>query len=188
MNLFSGNKEQQIIRMFGKGHPRAMDVLYADYAGYLSGVCARYVPNEEDLRDVLQESLIKVFTRIADFEYRGKGSLKAWLTRIVVNEALHFLRKQNPSMFVDTNMEQIDIADETPDVSTLSDERIAMLIGMLPPGYRTVFNLYVMEGKSHKEIAQILNIKPDTSASQYHKAKNMLAKLINSEKRKEDVR
>ena len=160
MNLFGTSKEQQIIRLFSKGDSRAMDALYAEYADCLTAVCARYVPREDDLHDVLQESFIKIFTKIDSFEYRGRGSLRAWLTRVVVNEALHWLRNTN---------------------------EIAALIGRLPAGYRAVFNLYAIEGKSHKEIAQLLNIKPDTSASQYYKAKNMLARMIREQRKKEEL-
>lgn len=186
MALFSFSREEQIIRQFRKGNPRAMDSLYAEYADYLTAVCALYVPNKEDLHDVLQESFIKIFTAIGSFDYRGKGSLKAWVTRVCINEALQFLRNTNPNIFTDSDIEQINIAEEEPETDSLTDEQIAELIGQLPPGYRAVFNLYVIEGKSHKQIAQMLGIKPDTSASQLHKAKTMLAQMINEKKRRND--
>ena len=165
MNLFGDNREQRLISLFGKGDARAMDELYSEYADYLAGVCSRYVQNKEDLHDVLQECFIKIFTKIATFEYRGKGSLKAWVTRVAINEALRFLRDNEASMWVDWE-------------DGLSVSQITELILRLPPGYRAVFNLFAIEGKSHKEIAQLLNIKADTSASQFHRAKNMLAKMI----------
>ena len=188
MNLFGTNREQQIIRLFAKGDARAMDRLYAEYADYLTGVCARYVPGREDLHDVLQESFIKIFMKISNFEYRGKGSLQAWMTRIVINEALHFLRDQNGKMFVDTVQEPTDIPAQEPEVSGLTEEQLMNMIERLPPGYRIVFNLFVIEGKSHKEIAQILNIKPDTSASQFYKARNLLAKMIKEQQKMEKIR
>lgn len=94
MNIFGNNKEKAIVQLFRQGNALAMDKLYAEYADYLTTVCARYIVNDDDLKDVLQESFIKIFTQINQFEYRGKGSLKAWTTRIVINESLQFLRKQ----------------------------------------------------------------------------------------------
>ena len=156
-----------------KGDAFAMDELYAEYADYLTKVCSQYIENQENLRDVLQEAFIRIFTRIHTFEYRGKGSLKAWLTKVVINESLYFIRENDRSLFVDKKdmLSLSDIEAEEPDINSLSIQK-------LPPGYRTVFNLYVIEGKSHKEIAKLLNIKPDSSASQFHKAKNMLAKML----------
>lgn len=163
-----------------------MDVLYANYADYLAGVAARYIRQPDNLHDVLQEALIKIYTSIQNFEYRGRGSLKAWLTRVVINEALIFLR-QNKRMN-ETDIEGLpDMPEEEPpDTSGFSPEQAKALIDQLPDGYRAVFNLYAVEGKSHKEIAELLHIKPDTSASQYHRAKNMLARLIRQQQNKQE--
>lgn len=184
MNIFGNNKEKAIVQLFRQGNALAMDKLYAEYADYLTTVCARYIVNDDDLKDVLQESFIKIFTQINQFEYRGKGSLKAWTTRIVINESLQFLRKQkgNAPLVAD---DPPDIPDETPDTEGLSADALNNLVAQLPTGYRTILNLYVIEGKSHKEIAQMMGIKPDTSASQFHRAKNMLARLIKDYKRKQ---
>ena len=184
MNIFGNNKEKTIVQLFRQGNALAMDKLYAEYADYLTTVCARYIVNDDDLKDVLQESFIKIFTQINQFEYRGKGSLKAWTTRIVINESLQFLRKQkvNAPLVAD---DPPDIPDETPDTEGLSADTLNNLVAQLPTGYRTILNLYVIEGKSHKEIAQMMGIKPDTSASQFHRAKNMLARLIKDYKRKQ---
>ncbi|SES86974.1 RNA polymerase sigma factor [Prevotella sp. kh1p2] len=177
--------EQRLVRQMAEGKASAMNELYDRYAGYLTGVGSRYVSADDDLKDVLQESFIKIFTRIGSFSYRGEGSLKAWMTRIVVNEALTFLRREAASGLVSTEAELPDTPDEEPDVDNLPAEVILRLLRRLPPGYRAVFNLYVMEGRSHREIAQMLNIKPDTSASQFHKAKNLLARMIKEYNNKE---
>ncbi|GJG29488.1 DNA-directed RNA polymerase sigma-70 factor [Hallella multisaccharivorax DSM 17128] len=182
------NQEQHILQMFAQGDERAMDMLYSVYAGYLTGVCSRYVPQYDDLCDVLQEALVKIFTSISMFRYQGVGSLKAWLTRVVINEALIFLRDRKKMRFVDDDREIPEQPEEQPDESALNEDMVAAAIQVLPDGYRTVFNLYAIEGKSHKEIAKILNIKPDTSASQYHRAKNMLARLLKEMERKEGQR
>lgn len=155
-----------------------MDKLYDEYADYLAKVCSRYIQNQDDLHDVLQEAFIRIFTKIHTFEYRGRGSLKAWLTRVVINESLHFLRDNNSNIFVDNDVDLPDITDDEPDIDNLSITQITDTILKLPPGYRAVFNLFAIEGKSHKEIAELLNIKPDTSASQFHKARNMLARML----------
>lgn len=160
-----------------------MDELYAAYADYLAGVCYRYVTNDEDVKDVLQESLIKIFTEFVSFDYRGAGSLTAWMRRIVVNECLQLLRRQSHDpLLLDTELP--DLPDEEPDTNRLTTRELMYLLRKLPDGYRTVLNLYVIEGRSHKEIAELLHIKPDSSASQLHRAKNMLAHLIKEYKSK----
>lgn len=184
MHLFGYNKEQYIVSLFSKGDSLAMDKLYGEYADYLAQVCSRYINNQEDLHDVLQEALIKIFTNIHTFEYRGKGSLRAWLTKTVINEALHFLRDNNSKLFIDQEGDLPDCSPEEPDIDSLSITQITDTIHKLPPGYRAVFNLFAIEGKSHQEIAQILHIKPATSASQYHKAKSMLARLLKEQKQR----
>lgn len=176
--------EEQILQLFAHGDARAMDVLYAHYAGWLTGICVRYVPQQEDLHDVMQEALIKIATTIGSFSYRGRGSLKAWMARISVNEALMFLRERKKLSFMEAQDNVPDMAEDPPDTSQLTAETVTQAIAQLPDGYRAVFNLYAVEGKSHKEIARILNIKPDTSASQYHRAKAMLARIL-KERRKQ---
>ncbi|WP_281084791.1 RNA polymerase sigma factor [Segatella bryantii] len=182
MNNLGNDIEIAIVEKFRRGETSAMDRLYAAYANYLTGVCSRYIVHDDDLKDVLQESFIKIFTRMNSFDYRGKGSLRAWVTKIAINECLLFLRRQKQNTFV-VDMDPPDIPDEEPDTEGLSGDVLTRLIRQLPDGYRTVLNLYVIEGKSHKEIAEMLNIKPDTSASQLHRAKNMLAKFIKDYKR-----
>lgn len=156
-----------------------MKSLYERHIGYLTAVCYRYVANEDDVKDVLQDSFVKVFSSIGSFEYRGKGSVRGWLTRIVVNESLSFLRHNNRPEQVRPDYELPDTADEEPpDFTEITPETIQQMVQQLPKGYRTVFCLYVFEQKSHREIADLLGIKADTSASQLHRAKCMLAKMI----------
>ena len=172
------NKEQYILSLFKEAHQQAMDKLYMQYADYMTGVCARYISDEDTIKDVLQESFIKIFTQIHKFEYRGKGSLKAWLTKVVVNEALIHLQK-NKEIFVPLQESTIsDLPDEEPNVENLGADVLFTFIQKLPDGYRTVFNLFVVEGKSHKEIAEILHIQPATSASQFLRARKLLAEMI----------
>ena len=178
MNIFGTDKEQHIIKLFRRGDASAMDMLYAVYADYLTAVCARYIPDDDELKDVLQESFIKIFSKIGEFNYRGNGSLRAWITRIVINESLLTIRKKKNSPIINIENEPPDIQDDEPELGNIGEEVLTNMIRQLPDGYRTVFNLSVIEGKSHKEIAKILNIKADSSASQFHKAKKQLAKMI----------
>ena len=188
MSLLGHDSEQHILRLHAKGDTRFMDTLYGEYADYLAGVCSRYIRSEADMRDVLQEAFIRIFTRMSTFEYRGKGSLKAWITRVVVCEALRLLRNRTPVMFLDPEIDVPCTEEEEPDVECLSISQITESIRMLPPGYRVVFNLFAIEGKSHKEIAALLAITPGTSASQYHKARRMLAGILNEQSNKEGCR
>ena len=162
-----------------KGDSSASKALYCAYARYLTGVCSRYLSNPDDVKDVLHDSFLHIFASMDSFEYRGPGSLKAWLTKIVVNESLQFIRNAYKSEILNSSLENEDMMeDEPPQLDGLSLETLHKLIRELPPGYRTVFNLFVFEEKSHKEIAAILNIKEASSASQFHRAKAMLAAKI----------
>ena len=155
----------------------AMKVLYDRYVGYLSAVCARYIADDDDRKDVLQESFIKIFTSLDKFDFRGEGSLKAWMVRIVVNESLRFLKKSTNYNFIEYGGDLPDVAEE-PDVDGIPDDVVNDLILSLPPGYRMVFNLYVFGRKSHKEIAEMLGIGESSSASQCSRAKALLAKRV----------
>ena len=152
---------------------------YTRYVDDLAGVCMRYIADEESLKDVLQNAFARIFSRISDFEYRGKGSLLAWAKRIVVNESLKFLKAEE---HFEPLQQNYDVAEEDADdsfsISGIPPDIIHQMMSRLPVGYRTVLNLYVLEGRSHQEIARLLGFSSDTSASQLHKAKKMLAKMI----------
>ena len=180
------DKEKHILSLFNKGDNRAMDKLYMEYADYLTGVCARYISDEDTLKDVLQESFIRIFTQIHQFEYRGKGSLKAWITKITVNEALMQLREEKAFLIPLHESQISDFSDEEPDVEDIDTNILLTFVQKLPPGYRAVFNLFIIEEKSHKEIAEILQIQPTTSASQFLRAKKMLANMIREYKQKNE--
>lgn len=152
--------------------------LYKESIGVLAAVCRRYIANEEDVRDVLQECYIKIFTKIGSFTHRGNGSLHLWMTRIVVNQSISHLRKSN--VFAEVDMEDEPLEDNgNPDnVDLVPPEALHEMIRRLPDGYRTVLNLYAIEGKSHKEIGELLGIKPKSSSSQFRRAKAMLAEMV----------
>ena len=168
--------ERELLRLVRSGDPTGTRALYERYVGYLTAVCSRYVPDRAAVKDILQDAFISIFTRIADFEFRGEGSLRAWMTRIVVNAALKSLRGSGRLSYVE------EIPDrEQEDLETLPQVPPAILADMikaLPDGYRTVFNLFVFEKKSHKEIAELLGIKENSSASQFFRARALLARQI----------
>ncbi len=175
-----GEIEAKVVRLIQTDHPSASKALYTAYVGYLTGVCSRYLPESDDVKDVLQDTFLKIFSAMHSFEYRGAGSLRAWLTKIVVNEALKFIKQhyRHDLVALSEETEKIEILTEEPEIKTIPLEILHRMICELPPGYRTVFNLYVFENKSHKEIASLLNIKEASSASQFHRAKAILAERI----------
>ncbi|MDE6153887.1 MAG: RNA polymerase sigma factor [Muribaculaceae bacterium] len=176
--------EQTLIDLVRRGDRTAMRLMYSKYIGHLTAVCSRYVSDDEDVKDVLQDSFIKIFDSLSDFVYRGDGSLKAWVTRIVINESLRLIRSRSLVAFVmlENDVPAVDETEQLPDIETVPPEVIHSLIRNLPDGYRTVFNLYVVEGRSHREISKMLGISENTSASQLHRAKNALAEAINQYK------
>ena len=153
-----------------------MRLFYDRYAGYLTALCLRYVPDRADVKDILQDAFVNMFAAADKFEYRGAGSLKAWASRIVVNGALKSLRRRGRLL----PMEEIpDLPEEElPARLDVPPEVVQRFICELPDGYRTVFNLFVFEKKSHREIAALLGIKEDSSASQYFRARALLARQI----------
>ena len=172
-------EEERWLRKALDGDNTATEWIYRRHVRYLSALCSRYITEDEDIKDVLQESFIKIFTSLDSFKYRGEGSLKAWMTKITLNETLKFVRNNSRLPIDSIDDKDMNIADgdsmETEDIPT---DVLHQFIRELPDGYRTVFNLYVIDDKSHKEIAQLLGIKENTSASQLHKAKSMLAQKI----------
>ena len=158
---------------------QAMRELYQEYVEMLSSVCYRYVVEESDVKDVLQDSFVKILSSVGSFEYRDEISFRGWMKRIVANAALHFLKEKKRLQFTELNEGCVQqISDEEPNVELVSADELHRLVSELPDGYRTVVNLYVFEGYSHRKIAEMLSIKESTSASQFYHAKQLLAKRI----------
>ena len=168
--------EEQIIKACKRGSPKAQKWIYERYAPKMFGVCRRYVKSLEDAEDVLVEGFYKVLTKIE--QYGGNGSFEGWIRRIMVNEALMFLRKNNPLKNA-VELEHIDIEENTTSiVEELKTQDILKLLNELPTGYRTVINLYVVEGYKHREIAEQMGISINTSKSQLILAKRRLKELL----------
>ncbi|MDR0348525.1 MAG: RNA polymerase sigma factor [Tannerella sp.] len=176
--------DNQLIAGCLNGDRRAQKKLYELYSRKMMGVCMRYVSDRETARDLLQEGFIKVYTTM--HSYTGKGAFEGWLRMIFVNSALEYLRKADVlrnSADVGSLNEQAG-EDETA-VSKLSAKELMSLIERLPDGFRMVFNLYAVEGYSHKEIGEMLHITESTSRSQYVRARQWLQGQIKSMKQHE---
>ncbi|MDR2232301.1 MAG: sigma-70 family RNA polymerase sigma factor [Tannerella sp.] len=171
--------EKQLIEGCLQGDRKAQEELYNTYSRRMMGLCMRYVSDRETARDLLQDGFIKLFTSLN--LYAGKGPFEAWMRMIFVNVAIEHLRKKD--ILRDTsdleNIPEISM-DETV-VSSLTEEAIMDLVRQLPNGYRTIFNLFAVEGYSHREIGEKLNISEATSRSQYNRARQWLRDRLEKE-------
>jgi len=168
--------EYEIINGCIKENATCQRLLFEQYAGKMMTVCLRYATDQMEAEDMLQDAFIRVFNFIHQFKF--EGSFEGWVRRIVVNTALKYVQKKKIS-FAEIN----DHSEQSPRLepyaySNLGEGDIMKLIQQLPEGYRVVFNLNVMEGYSHEEIATMLNIQPGTSRSQLVKARKMLQNQI----------
>ena len=169
--------EEQIVRGCVAGNREFQKKLYDAYAGKMLYVCLRYTKNREEAEDVLQEGFIKVFKNIGSFKFLG--SFEGWVRRIMVHASIeHIRRKKQTGVFDDVENIVHHPESETDATTKIGEKELLKMIYHLPDGYRTVFNMYVIEGYSHKEIATMLEITEGTSKSQLSKAKNHLKSLL----------
>ncbi|MCI1720396.1 MAG: sigma-70 family RNA polymerase sigma factor [Bacteroidales bacterium] len=173
-------QENEISLLCRKNDIRARRELYRLYAGYLLGICMRYLSDRETAEDVMHDGFIKIFSSFDKFEWRGEGSLKAWLSKVMANQALEWLRK-NKRIGENEGEEALKKIEEpsATDIERIPQSVIMKFIEELPDGYRAVFNMFVIEEKSHREIAEALGIKEKSSSSQLLRAKRILADKIN---------
>ncbi len=186
-NKLLGQKE--IIRQCLNNNRQAQFKLYEKYSPAMFGVCLRYAKNSTDAEDILQEGFIKVFRYLKDFS--GRGSFEGWLRKIMVNSALNFYKRKN-LIAKGVNPEHVQhyVSNEN-DVSALAKmnhEELLNIIKDLPDGYRTVFNLNVIEGYSHKEIGTLMDISVNTSKSQLSRARRSLKRMVTELFDSEDLR
>jgi RNA polymerase sigma-70 factor (ECF subfamily) len=174
-----------IIREILRNRSKAVEELYDRYAPSLLSLCFRYSGNMQDAEDILHEGFIKIIKNLADFKPRPDGSLEAWMKRIMINAALNFIRdhaKDRKLTDLDPIQDRLNLAEEDAEFDLahlpVTQDQILKLIGELPTGYRTVFNLYVFEDFSHKEICMQLNCTESTSKSQLSKARALLRSKI----------
>ncbi|MDQ6609447.1 MAG: RNA polymerase sigma factor [Bacteroidota bacterium] len=168
-----------------QGNRKMQRELYQRFAPKMYGVCLRYAANAEEAEDILQEGFIKVFKKIGSF--RSEGSFEGWVRRIFVNTAIEHYRKKIYLQPI-TDLEENTLEGKYLSVlDSLAEKDIINLVQQLSPGYRTVFNMYVVEGYTHKQIAELLGISEGTSKSQLSRAKQILQQLVQTfiEKRKQ---
>jgi RNA polymerase sigma factor (sigma-70 family) len=180
--IHKSDTEQELIRKCQQGHPVAQRKVYERYAPKMMMVCRRYVKQVEDAEEVLSQGFIKVFSRMGD--YRSEGSFEGWIRTIMVREALMHLRaKKNFIDFTD-QMERYGEQWHVEHRDDLEADYLLNLIDGLPPGYRTVFNLYAIDGYKHHEIAEALGISENTSKTQLMRARALLKDQLEASKKK----
>lgn len=176
LQIKKSRSEEKLIEACRKGDRKSQRELYEKYSPLMYSVCRRYVIELQEAEDILVCGFTKVFNKIDQF--KGDGSFEGWIRRIMVNESLTYLRR-NKSMFLEVEIEK---AEREPDYQQMHNqlevEDLYKLIDQLPTGYKTVFNLYAIEGFSHKEIAEQLGINENTSKSQLSRARVHLQKLL----------
>ncbi len=168
--------EYELIKGCIKQDSACQRLLFEQYAGKMMTVCLRYAHDSMEAEDMLQEGFIRVFNYIGQFKF--EGSFEGWIRRVVVNTALKHLQKKRLSFTEINDNNQQAPRLESYAYSNLGEEELMKLITQLPAGYRTIFNLNIIEGYSHEEIAKMLDIQPSTSRSQLVKARKMLQNQI----------
>lgn len=173
-------EELELSEQCRQGNNRARRELYERYAGRLLAICLRYVSDRDTAQDLLHDGFLKIFGSFDKFTWRGEGSLRAWMERVMVNTALQYLRKNDVINQASPLEEVPEVYDEPndDDIDMIPQSVLMQFVRELPPGYRTVFNLYTFENKSHKEIAQLLGINEKSSASQLFRAKSTLIRKV----------
>ena len=169
--------EEQMLAGSIKNNAAAQEALYNRFSPRMLGVCYRFAKNREDAEDMLQDGFIKVFTQL--HQYRNEGALEGWIRRIIVHTCINILKKNKK--FADSvdiiHANSVHIKEDMIP-SIMQAKQVVECIRLLPLGYRTVLNLYAIEGYSHKEIAKMLEIEESTSRSQYTRAKAMLEDIL----------
>jgi len=169
--------EEQMLAGSIRNNAVAQEALYNKFSPKMLGVCYRFAKNKEDAEDMLQEGFIKVFTQL--HQYRNEGALEGWIRRIIVHTCINVLKKNKKfSESVDIIYANNIHIKEDMIPSIMQAKQVVESIRMLPLGYRTVLNLYAIEGYSHKEIANLLDIEESTSRSQYTRAKVILEDIL----------
>lgn len=166
-----------LVKEAKQGSAAAQKYLFDTYADKMLLLCCRYVKRREDAEELLLDGFYKFFKNLHPLNWQGEAALYGWLKRIMINECLMFLRKKNVfSIVTEAEAEEIVLEEEA--LNNLSAAEIFNLVGTLPVGYRTVFNLFVIEGMEHKEIALLTGISEGTSKSQLSKARVLLQKML----------
>ncbi|HSH52623.1 MAG TPA: sigma-70 family RNA polymerase sigma factor [Bacteroidales bacterium] len=170
--------EEEILKGCRKNKRQYQEILYRKYAKKMYGICLSYAGDRALAQDMLQESFIKIFNRIKDF--KQEGSLEGWIRKVVTNTAIDLLRQQKRIQNYISDKEEIKEGSyESDALQNLQTEDVLNQVNRLPEGARLVFNLYALEGYTHKEIAEKLNITEGTSKSQFNRARKLLMLWLN---------
>jgi RNA polymerase sigma factor (sigma-70 family) len=168
--------EHMLIAKCIAGHRVYQEALYQKYRRKFMGICLRYSKNREEAEDMLQEGFYKIFKSLQ--QYKAAGSFEGWMRKIMVNTILEEVRKKN-LMFSEADISNLPDEPYNDDLwNDMNAKELVALINLLPPGYRVVFNLFAVEGYSHREIGERLGISEGTSRSQFSKARKQLQQMI----------
>lgn len=172
--------EQSLIAGCIKGNQIAQKTLFESFSPKFFALCLRYMKSTDDAEDVLQEGMVKIFTKLP--EYSGTGSFEGWMRRIIVNTCLDQIRKNQKLKFdVSIDKEEYKLSMNAHILENMSANELIEEIKKMPPGYRVVFNMFAIEGYSHQEIAEKLGVKESTSKSQYLRARAYLKERISKQ-------
>ena len=180
---FSPKEQSEIVSGCANGDPKSQKLVFETYYGKMLVVCLRYAENMDEAKDILQDGFIKIFDKIGKFD--GKGSLEGWIRRVIVNTAIDTIRKKKANLFTSFE-DQEEILSDSIEEETFEDEfmfsaqDVMNALHQITPAYRTVFNLYILEGYTHREIGEKLNISEGTSKSNLAKAKQRIKKILHN--------
>ncbi len=172
MAIENPTNEIELVQKCIQGDKKAQEQFYSRYSGVIWKICLRYSKDEDSAKDVFQDTMVRAFQKLTEFRF--EGSFEGWLRRICVNQCLDAIRKDKSKWqdSIDENHEEIE--SEFKSDHNIEAKQLLLLLQTLPVGYRTVFNLYVIEGYSHSEISNMMGISESTSKSQLFKARKVL--------------
>lgn len=182
--ILLSNSEQELVIACAAGEKLAQKRVYELFSGKMLNICRRYAIDSEQARDLMHDGFIKVFLNIGKF--KGQASLQTWITRIMINNSISAIRKE-VRRGIKVNLEDVQLPEtdqeqfELGEAEKLTAKDVFEKVNELPLGYRTVFSMYVLDGFSHREIADELDISEGTSKSQLAKAKKLLVKKLRGE-------
>ena len=176
MSTSESHDEISLIKACSNGDGKAFRKIYEIHSGTMYSICLRYMNNEDEAKDALQEGFIKVFKNISKFKFTG--SFEGWMKRIFVNSSIELIRKRKMHLDVsELNSNELPLTAKI-ETGSMDAEKMMTLVQQLPEGYRTVFNMFIVDGYSHKEISDYLEISESTSKTQLFKARKQLQEWL----------
>jgi RNA polymerase sigma-70 factor (ECF subfamily) len=170
--------EEKLIQLCIKANRKAQRELFDATYSTCFRLSVRYLGNHHDAEDVVSEAFVRIFQQIGSFVFHGEGSLRRWINTIVINESLRFLKRRKMLVFEEDLLNSAETFIDISDLTDIDTEQVEQIISIMPVGYRTVFNLFAVEGFSHGEIAELLSITENTSRSQLSKARRFIIQRL----------